>query len=92
MPRKPNAGGAPWIDPDDAPELDDAFFERAAMYDGPKLIRRGRPPSAAPKQLVTLRLDRDVIAKLKASGPRWQTRANEALRRWLEGQEQHRTG
>jgi uncharacterized protein (DUF4415 family) len=83
MPRKPNAGGEPWIDPDDAPELTEAFFARAALYDGPKLIRRGRPPAAAPKQQVTLRLDREVIARLRATGPGWQTRTNEALKRWL---------
>lgn len=92
MPRKLNGGSEPWIDPDDAPELDDAFFARAALYDGPKLIRRGRPPAAAPKQQVTLRLDREVVAKLKASGPRWQTRANEALKRWLDRQEHRRAG
>ena len=83
MSKKPNAGTAPWIDPDDAPDLGDAFFARAALYDGPELIKRGRPPAAAPKQQVTLRLDRDVVEKLKASGPRWQTRANDALKRWL---------
>lgn len=28
---------------DELPELDDAFFERADLYEGTKLIRRGRP-------------------------------------------------
>lgn len=31
-----------WIDPDDAPELTDAFFERADEYRGTKLVKRGR--------------------------------------------------
>lgn len=92
MTRKSNAGNEPWIDPDDAPELDDAFFTRAAVYEGPKLIRRGRPLAVAPKQQVTLRLDREVVAKLKASGPGWQTRTNEALKRWLNRQEHGRAG
>ncbi|HQT90383.1 MAG TPA: BrnA antitoxin family protein [Acidiphilium sp.] len=92
MLKKLNAGTAPWIDPDDAPALDDAFFARAALYDGSKLIRRGRPPAAAPKQQVTLRLDRDVISRLRASGPGWQTRVNEALHQLLDQQEHGRTG
>ncbi|MBF8274075.1 MAG: hypothetical protein HW380_3180 [Magnetococcales bacterium] len=33
---------AEWIDPDDAPELTDAFFEEADEYIGDRLIRRGR--------------------------------------------------
>ena len=32
----------PWVDPDDAPELDADYFERADVYEGDKLIRRGR--------------------------------------------------
>ena len=32
-----------WIDPDDAPELTDAFFVQADEYIGTKLIARGRP-------------------------------------------------
>lgn len=41
----------------------------------------GRPPSEAPKQAVSLRLDQDVIAHYKKSGPGWQSRMNEALRK-----------
>lgn len=36
-----------WIDPDDAPELTDDFFEHADKYDGDKLIQRGRPKAAS---------------------------------------------
>jgi uncharacterized protein (DUF4415 family) len=89
MPRKRDAGKKPWNDPDDAPELTDEFFERADIYEGEKLIRRGRPPSTAPKQLVTLRLDPDVISGLRATGPGWQTRANTVLKNWLARQRQH---
>jgi uncharacterized protein (DUF4415 family) len=86
MPRKRAAGRKPWTDPDDAPELTAEFFARADVYDGARLIRRGRPPAAAPKRLVTLRLDRDVLAGLRATGPGWQTRANAALKAWLARQ------
>jgi uncharacterized protein (DUF4415 family) len=44
-------------------------------------LRRARGPQKAPtKQLVSLRLDRDVIAHFKAGGPGWQTRINDVLR------------
>jgi uncharacterized protein (DUF4415 family) len=72
------------IDPDDAPELTDAFFERADIYQGTRLVRRGRPKVGAPKQQVTLRLDAAVVEGLRATGPGWQTRANEALRTFLD--------
>jgi len=41
---------------------------------------RGRPPSEAPKEQVTLRLDKDVIDHFKKEGPGWQTRINAFLR------------
>jgi uncharacterized protein (DUF4415 family) len=69
-----------WVDPDDAPEWTDEMFARADLYRGDKLIRRGRPPLAHPKQPVSLRLDDDVVEKFRATGPGWQTRMNDALR------------
>ena len=71
---------ATWIDPDDAPELDDAWFEKADFKIGGKIIRRGRPPGSGKAQ-VSLRLDQDVIAAFRAQGPGWQSRMNEALRK-----------
>lgn len=41
----------------------------------------GRPRSANPKVPVSIRLDQDVVAKFKATGPGWQSRMNEVLRR-----------
>ena len=43
--------------------------------------KMGRPPAAVTKEVVTIRLDRDVVAHFKASGDGWQTRVNEALRK-----------
>jgi len=40
-------------------------------------------PEDQRKQRVTLYLDRDVLARLKADGRGWQTRANAALRKAL---------
>lgn len=44
------------------------------------LRRAGRPPSAARKVQVTLRLDPDILARVRATGPGWQTRLNAMLR------------
>jgi uncharacterized protein (DUF4415 family) len=45
--------------------------------------RRGeRGPQKAPtKQQVTLRLDRDVVERFRSTGPGWQRRINDALRK-----------
>lgn len=43
--------------------------------------KRGRPPVNAPKKQVTLRLDQDVIEHFRSSGPGWQTRINDVLRK-----------
>jgi uncharacterized protein (DUF4415 family) len=43
--------------------------------------RMGRPPAALTKEVVTIRLDRDVVEYFKASGAGWQTRVNDALRK-----------
>ena len=81
--------GTDWIDPDDAPELDDEFFERADEYRGDKLVRRGRPKADTVKQQVTLRLDPEIIESFKADGPGWQTRLNKALKVYLQEHNPH---
>jgi len=78
-----------WVDPDDAPEWTDDQFARAEIRIGDRVIRPangtltrpGRPKSESPKKQVTLRLDQDVIEKLRESGPGWQSRANEILKK-----------
>jgi len=67
------------VDPDDAPELTDEWFDAADLKVNGKVVRRGRPPGSN-KQQVAIRLDRDVIDHFKAQGPGWQKRINEALR------------
>ena len=83
--RKPATKRA-WRDPDDAPEWTDAMFDRAAVYKGAALVRRGRPPVETPKVAVSIRLSADVVARFKAAGAGWQTRINEALAEWLDKQ------
>ena len=43
--------------------------------------RRGRPRVENPRQLVSLRLDRDVLESFRSTGKGWQTRLNETLRK-----------
>lgn len=62
-------------------EITDAMLDRAEPRIGERVIRRGRPPSATPKQAVKLRLDADVVAHFRETGPGWQTRINDALRK-----------
>lgn len=47
----------------------------------------GRPKGSVkenPKVATNIRFDQDVLAALKASGPGWQTRANDLLRADIE--------
>jgi len=47
--------------------------------------RRGRPPYERPiKQMVSLRMDIDVLEGLRATGKGWQTRINIIMREWLK--------
>ncbi|PDT15890.1 hypothetical protein CO670_15455 [Rhizobium sp. J15] len=45
------------------------------------LGKRGRKPDPNAKQLLTLRLDPQVIEYFRSTGEGWQTRMNEALRK-----------
>ena len=68
-------------DYEEIPELTEEWFRTADIYEGGKLIRRGRPPSSDPKQPVSLRLDPDVLAHFRRSGRGWQSRINAVLRK-----------
>jgi uncharacterized protein (DUF4415 family) len=48
--------------------------------------RRVRGPQKAPtKEMISVRLDRDLVERLRATGPGWQARINETLRKALMG-------
>ena len=55
------------------PELTDDMLARAVVNKG------GRPRSANPRQLISLRLPPEVVARWRATGPGWQTRMAERL-------------
>lgn len=73
----------------DAPEATDEQMTEAkpfaeafpALAENMRRNVGGRPRSANPKVPVSIRLDPDVVAKFKSTGPGWQSRMNEVLRR-----------
>ena len=84
MNAKPSDMRPGWVDPDDAPELTDAWFDQAEVKVGERVVRRGRPAGttkANAKEQVAIRLDPDVLAYFRAGGPGWQSRINETLRK-----------
>ena len=75
------AGKRPWIDPDDAPELGDAFFADAQLHRDGVPARRGRPRKADPKRAVSIRLSAEVLEHFQSGGAGWQTRIDETLKK-----------
>jgi uncharacterized protein (DUF4415 family) len=73
-------------DPDNPP-LDDRLAARLRPAEEvmPEVVARFRgqrgPQKAPTKQLVSLRLDPDVLAHFRATGRGWQARINAALRK-----------
>ncbi|MGE4431883.1 MAG: BrnA antitoxin family protein [Sphingobium sp.] len=63
------AGGAKRQDQTGIPGIAKAFLKKP-----------GRPKGET-KEQVTLRIDKDVLAKFRASGRGWQSRVNEVLRK-----------
>jgi uncharacterized protein (DUF4415 family) len=60
---------------EELPELTDEMLARGVVNKG------GRPRSANPKKLISIRLTEDVIQRWRATGPGWQTRMAEKLTR-----------
>jgi uncharacterized protein (DUF4415 family) len=78
-------------DPDTASEWSAEDFDRAEVWDGNTFLghgrdfkngkrKAGRPKGSGTKELVTLRIDRDILDRFRAGGPGWQTRLNDVLR------------
>lgn len=66
-----------------AQPITDEMWARAMTWDEAQKRRPGeRGPQKAPtKQLVSLRLDRDVLAHFRKTGRGWQARINATLRK-----------
>jgi uncharacterized protein (DUF4415 family) len=71
----------------DAPEATDEQLASARPFAeafpvlAEQMRKAGRPRAERPKLAVSIRLDQDVVDRFKRSGPGWQSRMNEALRR-----------
>jgi uncharacterized protein (DUF4415 family) len=72
----------------------DLFKPFAALPKGEQkmlLKLRKRGPQRAPKKVpISIRLSPDVAEGLRATGEGWQSRADEALRSWLQGERKAR--
>lgn len=56
-------------------------FLDALPREASSALRRQRGPQKSPtKELISLRMDRDLVAAYRATGRGWQTRVNEVLR------------
>lgn len=62
------------IDTADIPPLDDDFFANAEL----------KMPE--PKQVITIRVDKDILEWFKSQGKGYQTRINAVLRMYVERQ------
>jgi uncharacterized protein (DUF4415 family) len=82
MPVKKRNVSTGWTDPDDAPELTADMLAEAEVFKGEQFVRRGpgRPKAEAKKEKISVRLDPDVLARLREGGPGWQSRINTVLR------------
>ena len=81
-PSRPDAENPEWTDED---------FRRARpalevlpkdLIEAMRRYRGQRGPQKTPTKVqISLRVDREVVEALRATGPGWQTRVSEALRR-----------
>lgn len=92
MPAKKRASRRNFVDPDDAPEWTADQFARAEVASGGTVARpaqgtltrpRGRPKKPDAKVHIHIRLSPQVLGYFRATGPGWQTRIDEVLRKWV---------
>ena len=90
---------APWVDPDDAPELSDEFFDKGSWRLGAQAVSPHEASAIVGQQVAqssaisatvstTLRLDVDVLQAFKATGEGWQLLMNIALKESLSQRKQ----
>ena len=83
-----------WEIVSDSPEITPELLQSARPFaevfpDLAASIRRARGKQKSPtKQLVSLRIDQDVLEAFKASGSGWQRRMNDSLRKAMKLQGQ----
>ena len=75
---------------DEIPELSEEWFASADHRRAGKLVRRGRPKSDDPKQLVSIRIDANVLRWFKRTGAGYQSRIGDVLRRHVRNAERRK--
>ena len=63
------------------PAMEDPFIRRLVK----RIEEERKVREAVAKTRVTIRLDADVVSRLREDGPGWQARANSALRQAVLG-------
>ncbi|HEY0294012.1 MAG TPA: BrnA antitoxin family protein [Bordetella sp.] len=63
---------------DELPELTDEMMTRAVVNKG------GRPRSASPKVLLSVRYSQEVVDFFRATGDGWQSRMDGVLRNYVK--------
>ena len=74
-----------WDEVSDNPEITEAEWAARKPFAEVFPEWAANLEAKAPKKLISLRLDQDVIDGFRASGPGWQSRINAALRDKLAG-------
>lgn len=69
-------------DPNDTEDFE-VSAEAVAQALAERSRRVGGRPRGSDKEQVSLRLDKDILARFRADGPGWQTRINDALRKGM---------
>lgn len=67
--------------PTDALSLAEAVFKPAAPAAAESVLVKRKGGVPVSKELVSIKLDSDLIAHFQEDGPGWQERINDALRR-----------
>ena len=71
----------------DGKDEDDRPLTKEELQGGIEAYRRSRGrPAGSNKELVAIRLDKDVLEALRATGKGWQTRVNDVMREWVKKQ------
>jgi uncharacterized protein (DUF4415 family) len=92
MPAKKRAIKRVWVDPDDAPEWTKDQFDRAEVAVAGDVLHaaqgtltrpRGRPRKPDAKVHLHIRLSPQVLGFFRSTGPGWQRRIDEVLRKWV---------
>lgn len=83
-PSRPDAENPEWTEQDFREARPALELLSGDVVDAVRRYRGQRGPQKAPtKELISIRVDRDVVAAYRATGAGWQVRANEALRSYV---------